>query len=182
MLVWSRNTVRENSHVSFFWGGDPFCWVVRRPEKTYGGADRFAWMTSGSLPSVQNYRHYCLFKSHAEKWTSYSPHVFSVYGWLSEFTYFHFFPVICWSYLRTEISFIRSTGNKLHFSLSCETTLLVLSCDRIESAKLIHSTPSPAKLVYYISLRDKHQQPVINKKNDIIQDVHPYRKNSCGDI
>ena len=37
-------------------------------------------------------------------------HVFSVYDWLSELTFFSFFPVICWSYLRTEIS----TGNKLH--------------------------------------------------------------------
>ena len=37
-----------------------------------------------------------------------------------------------------EISVIQSTGNKLHFSISCETTLLMLSCDHIESVKLIH--------------------------------------------
>ena len=41
-------------------------------------------------------------------------HVFSVYGWLSELTYFRFFPVICWSYLRTEISISLSMGNRLY--------------------------------------------------------------------
>ena len=58
---------------------------------------------------------YCLFKSIEEVWTSSSPHVFfSVYGWLSELTYFRFFTVICWSYLRTEISVTLSIGNKLY--------------------------------------------------------------------
>ena len=28
----------------------------------------------------------------------------------------------------------------------------MLSCDRMESAKFIHGTPSPVKLVYYISI------------------------------
>ena len=59
-------------------------------------------------------------------------------------TYFRFFfPVICWSYLWTEISAILSIHNKLYsspysfiFSYLCPT-LLLLSCDRIESAKLI---------------------------------------------
>ena len=48
-----------------------------------------------------------------------------------------FFPVYFCFYLRTEMSVILSTSNKLHFSLSCETTLLMLSCDHIESVKFI---------------------------------------------
>ena len=36
MIVCCRNTVRENSHISFFCGGDLFCDVVRRPENTHG--------------------------------------------------------------------------------------------------------------------------------------------------
>ena len=51
--------------------------------------------------------------------------------------------------LRTEKSVILSTGNKLHVSLSCETTLLMFSCGLIECDKCIHCTTSPAKLVYY---------------------------------
>ena len=151
-FVWSRNKVTENSHISFFCGRDPFFEVVGRPENTYGGADRFAWVISGFLPSVQNYRPYIVFQV---LWTRLFAHVFSVYDWLSELTYFPFFSVICWSYLRTEISVILSTGNKLDsrhhplLPLSCEATLLMLSCDRIESAKFFHSTPSLAKLVYY---------------------------------
>ena len=49
-------------------------------------------------------------------WTSSSPHVFSVYGWLSELTYFQCFPVICWSYLQTEVSVTLSIGNKQYSS------------------------------------------------------------------
>ena len=74
--MWSRNTVRESSHISFFRDGDPFCEEMRRPKNTHGGADRFTWVTSGSLPLVQNYWPYI---------------VFSNYGWLSELTYFRFF-------------------------------------------------------------------------------------------
>ena len=54
-------------------------------------------------------------KSHAEIGASSSPHVFSLWGWLSELTYFHFFSVICWAYLQKEISVILSTGNEFHF-------------------------------------------------------------------
>ena len=36
MIVCSRNTVREGSHISFFCGGDPFCEVVRRLENRHG--------------------------------------------------------------------------------------------------------------------------------------------------
>ena len=147
--------------------GDPFCKVVRRPENTYGGADRFAWRTSGSPPSFEwpanlsfspkLQTSYCL-SSPTRKYEHASSPTYFLFmaGYWNLHTSGVFFPVICWSYLRTEISVTLSTGNKLHsrhppflFSLSCETTLLMLSCDRIESAKFIHSTLSPAKLVYY---------------------------------
>ena len=49
---------------------------------------------------------------------------------------FVFFPVFCWSYLRMVVSVTLSIENKL-YSFSCETTFLVLSWDRIESAKFI---------------------------------------------
>ena len=54
-FVWSRNTVRKSPHISFFCGGDPFYKVVRRPENTYEGADRFAWVTSGTLTSLSGH-------------------------------------------------------------------------------------------------------------------------------
>ena len=157
----SKNTVRESSHISFFCGRDPICWVVRRPVNTHGElTGQLEWPVGLSL-RLRDQRIFplrlsdqrislvdlCLqskitdiissLKSHAELRTSSSPHVFSVYGWLSELTYFRFFSVICCSYLRTEISVILSTGNKLTFPFSCETILLMLSCDRIESAKFI---------------------------------------------
>ena len=131
--MFSRNTVGESSHKSFFWGGDPFCEVVRRLENTHRDMTGSAWVTSGSLfawetsgpfplrlsdqrisvfgPKSQTL--YCLFKSHADIWTSSSPRVFFCL-WLVIGTYIlpFFFPVICWSYLRTEISVTLSIGNK----------------------------------------------------------------------
>ena len=62
-IVCSRNTVKESSHISFFCSGDPFCEVVQRRENTQGGADRSAWGTRSSLPSVQNYRPFIVFSS-----------------------------------------------------------------------------------------------------------------------
>ena len=146
----NSNTVRESSHISFFCDGDPLLWS----SATAGGHTRhvclsdtqvshfiwetsgslsFAWETSGSLPSVPLYRPYIVFSNPMLKY-EYPLRLtyFSVYGWLSELTYFRFFfSVICWSYLRTEISDTLSIGNK-SYSLLCETTLLMLSCDRIE--------------------------------------------------
>ena len=148
----SKNTVRESSHISFFCGGDPFCEVVRRPENTHekltgllewpacfslrlsshwispftwetSGSLPFVWATTGSLPSVQNYRSYIVFQV---PWTRLFAHLFFCL-WL----------VIGTNILpRTEISVTLSIGNEL-YSLSCETTLLMLSCDHIESAKFI---------------------------------------------
>ena len=139
-LLWSSATAGEHTG-----GFDRSAWVTN-------GSLPFAWGIRRSLPSVQNYRPYIVFSSPMRKQ---EPTKFSVYGWLLELTYFHFFPVICWSYLRTEISVTLSIGNKLYsrchlyLSLSCETTLLMLSRDCIESAKFIYGTLSLAKLVYY---------------------------------
>ena len=64
------------------------------------GSLPFAWSTSGSLPRIFAFRPKvqtlcCLFKSHAEVWTSSSPHVFFCL-WLVIGTYIIlFFPVIC---------------------------------------------------------------------------------------
>ena len=59
-----------------------------------------------------------------------------VAGYRNLHTFSCFFPVICWSYLQLEIFVTLSIGNEL-YSLSCETTLLMLACDHIESAKFI---------------------------------------------
>ena len=120
-FVWSKNTIRESSHIYFFGSGDPFCKVVWRPENTHGGADRFAWVASGYPPSL---------KSQADPrpfaWTTSSSHPFAwatsrcptyflfMAGYRNLYTSVFIFPVICWSYLQTEISDILSTGNKLH--------------------------------------------------------------------
>ena len=136
MIVCSRNPIRESSHISFFCGGDPFCEVVWWSENTCKeltgllewpaglspltwATSRplpFAWAISRSLPLVQNYRPYILFKSHADIWISSSPTYFFCL-WLVIRAYilpFLFFFVICWSYLRTEISVTLSIGNKLY--------------------------------------------------------------------
>ena len=144
----SRNTVRESSHISFFYGMDLFCEVVRRPENTHGEADRSAWVTSGSppfawapngfLPSVQNYRPYIVSQVPCRNMNIlFASRLFCLWLVIGTYILLGVFPVICWSYLQTEISVILSTGNKLHFSFSCETTLLTLSCDCIESVKFI---------------------------------------------
>ena len=152
----SRNKVRESSHISFFCGEDPFCEVMQRPQNTHGELTGGLEWPAGLSPSLERPVDLCLLtkitdlilslKSHAEIWTS-SPHVFCCL-WLviGTYTLLGFFPVIHWSYLRTEISVILSIGKKyilaiiLYFSLSCETTLLMLSCDCIESAKFIFSS------------------------------------------
>ena len=45
-----------------------FCEIVRRPENKYEGADRFAYVTSRSLPSVQNYRPCIVFSGSMQKY------------------------------------------------------------------------------------------------------------------
>ena len=135
----------------------------------------FAWETSGSSPSfersaglcslLERPSDFCLQSKITELILSFqvpcgnmkilfASRIFC--SWLVIGTYILpvFFPVICWSYLRMEISVILSISNKLysrHYPLFfSETTLLMLSCDCTESAKFTPSTPSPAKLVYYM--------------------------------
>ena len=123
----------------FVWetsGPLPFAWATSWPLP-------FAWASIGSLPGISTFSPklqtlYYLFKSHAEVWTSSSRHVFFCL-WLFIGTYIlPFFPVICWSYQRTEISVALSISNKLYSSpFSIFSALLMLSCDRLETAKFI---------------------------------------------
>ena len=139
-----RNTVRESSHISFFCGRRPFCEILRRPENTHQRVSAF----SQKLQTL-----YCLFKSHADIWISSSPTYFSVYGWLSKLTYFRFFPVICWSHLRTEISVTLFLGNKLysrHHILYFTFLWKPLCWCYLATALNLLSSSLPAKLVYYI--------------------------------
>ena len=122
MFVWSRNTVRDSSHISFFCGRDPFCEVVWQLENTHGGADRFAWLTSGPPPSLEwpvglsfSPKLQTLYCLSSPMNTPLCPRIFLfMAGYQNLHTSSFFFSVICWSYLRTEISVILSTGNKLH--------------------------------------------------------------------
>ena len=91
--VWSRNTIRESSHIFFFCGGDPFCDLVWQLENTH---DMFAWVTRRSLPSLERSADLFLqskmtdlifsLKSQAEIWKFFLLHVFSVNGLLSVFS------------------------------------------------------------------------------------------------
>ena len=146
----SRNTVRESSHIYFFCGRGPLLSSETAKEHTQhvclgdslvslftwetSRSLPFTWATSRSLPSVQNYRPYIVFQV---PWTRlFTSRIFLFMAGYQNLHTSAFFPVICWSYLRTEISVTLSIDNKL-YSLSFETTLLILSCDHIESAKFI---------------------------------------------
>ena len=154
-FVWSRNIVRESSHISFFCGGDFFCEVVRQPENTHGGANRFAWVTCGPPASIKWSAGLCLPSIITDLILSFqvpcgnmiiffASRIFCL--WLVIGTYLlPFFPGnllilsangnICHSIHRQIIIFFAII---FYYYLSCETTLLMLSCDRIESAKFIH--------------------------------------------
>ena len=67
----------------------------------------------------------------------------------------------------------------LYFSLSCKTTLLMLSCDSTESAKFIHGTPSPVKLVYYKNSDD--QAMSVPPKNHRVRGRAPSHNNKSGE-
>ena len=129
------------------------CWTDFAWETS--GSLSFVWATSGSLPSVQNYRPYIVFSSLMQKYEHLRHAYFSVYSWLSELTYFHFFPVICWSHLRTEISVTLSIGNKLY---SCHHILYLsflwkpLCWCYLATALNLLSSSSPAKVVSYTNL------------------------------
>ena len=151
-LEYSR---REFAHVFLLWRGSFVCIRATAKEHTRGSWQVCLSVQRVSL-SVQNYRPYVVFQLWRKYEHATSPTYFLFMAGYRNFpTSAFIFSVICWSYLRTEISVNLSTGNNyifailFYFSLSCEATLLMLSCDRIESAKFIHGTPSPAKPVYY---------------------------------
>ena len=132
MFVWSRNTVRESLHISFFCGRDPFWEVAWWLENTHGGADRSAWVISRSLPSLEREVDLSLCLGD-QQISAFSPKLQTLYClsspmnmplrpciflFMAGYQNLHtsiFFPVICWSYLQMEISVILSTGNKLHY-------------------------------------------------------------------
>ena len=89
-------------------GSLPFTWGTSGPLP-------FTWVTSGSLPSVKNYRPYISFQVPSRNMNILFAHVFFCL-WLVIGTYIllGFFPVICWSYLWTEISVTLSINNKLY--------------------------------------------------------------------
>ena len=93
MIVCCSNTVRESSHISSFCGGDPYSKVVQWPEYTYEELTGLLEWSAGLCLQFQITDLIFSLKSQAETWTSSLPHLFSVYGWLSELTYFCFFSV-----------------------------------------------------------------------------------------
>ena len=160
MTIVCRNTVRESLHIFLLWRG-PFLWSCAAAGEHTGGADRSAWTTNGSLPSLERPADlspsferpqtlYCLFKSHAEVWTSSSPHVFFCL-WLVVGTYILpvFFPAFCWSYLRTEIFVTLSIGNKL-YSRHHILYFSFLWRHFVDVILRPLCLSSPAKQVYYI--------------------------------
>ena len=119
--MWSWNKVKASSHISFFCGGGPFCEVVWRPENTHGELTGLLEWPVNLSPSLEWPVNLCLQSKITDLILSFKSHVFFCL-WLVIGTYIlRFFPVICWSYLRTQISLILSTGNKFnsrHHSLS----------------------------------------------------------------
>ena len=112
-LLWSSATAGEHTWGAIMstWvtsGSLPFAWETT-------GSLPFAWATSGSLPSVQIYRPYTIFSSPMWRYEHPLRLTYFFCLWLVIGTYIlPFFPVICWSYLRTEISVTLSIGNKLY--------------------------------------------------------------------
>ena len=119
-ILCSRNTVREFAHIFLLWRG-PFLWSTATAGKHTQGAGRSAWVTSGSLlslerladlptslersadlsPSLERPADLCLqskitdiilsFRIPCGNMNILFANVFSVYCWLSELTYFRLF-------------------------------------------------------------------------------------------
>ena len=128
-IVCSRNTVRESSHTSFFCAGT-LLWSSATGKPTVCLSDQWTPPSLG-WPAGHSHRLrdqptspfrlsdnrisafspklqilYCLLKFHAEIWTSSSPHVFSVYGWLLELTSFR---------VSGNLLILSANGNICHF-------------------------------------------------------------------
>ena len=112
--MWSRNTIRESSHISFFCGRKPFVWF----RMTTGKHTQESWQIGLSIqrvslsPKLQTL--YCLSSPMWKYEHASLPTYFLFIAGIGTYILPLLFLVICWSYLRTEISGILSTGNKLH--------------------------------------------------------------------
>ena len=107
------SSIREFAHIFLLWRkthtGN---WQVCLSDQRVSALCLRDQRTSHFSPNLQTL--YCLPKSHAEVWTSFSPHVFFCLLLVIVTYILVFFPVICWSYLRTEISATLSVCNKLY--------------------------------------------------------------------
>ena len=148
----SRNTVGESSHISFFCGRAPFCEVVRRPENIHEEmTGLLEWPAGLRLQSkitdlILSFQVPCGYTNIL------FAHVFFC-SWLVIGTFIlPIFPVICWSYLRTEISVTLSIGNKLysrHHILYFSFLWKPPCWCYLATALNLLSSSSPSKLVYY---------------------------------
>ena len=151
----SRNTIRESSHISFFCCGDPFCEEVRRLENTHRRLTGLLEWPAGFSLRLRDQR-ISPPRLSDQKISAFRPKLQTLYC-LSSPTYFLFmagYRNVHTSLFSSNLlilsamwnSVILSTSNKL-FSLSCETTLLMLSCDCIEYAEFIVASEA----IYYIT-------------------------------
>ena len=150
----SSNTVRESSHISFFCAGDPFCEVVQGLENTHGVLTGLLERPADLTPSLEPPEDLCLQSKITDLTLSFQVPCRSmnilfasrIFLFMAGYWNLHtsgFFPVLCWCYLRTEISVTLSIGNKLYslhhilyFSFLWKHFVDVI-CVQIESAKLI---------------------------------------------
>ena len=113
-----RESEREFAYIYFLllW---PFLLGSAATEEQTRGTNWYAWVTSGSLPSVKNYRPYIVssfFFFCPKRICKYPLHT-RIFLFMSGYRNLYtsvFFSAINWSNLRTEISVTLSLGNKLY--------------------------------------------------------------------
>ena len=111
LYVVGMQSERERVRASFFCDRDPFCEVVRRPENTHGKLTGLLEWPAGIC--LQSKITDLILSFPCGNMNILFAHVFL---FMAGYRNLHtFLPVICWSYLRTEISVILFAGNKLHF-------------------------------------------------------------------
>ena len=139
-FVWSKNTFRKRVHTNLSSVAGTLCVYYCDDRKTHTGVWQVCLSDQQVSPSIQNYRPYIVFQlPRGNMNTPLRRRIFCFRQVIGTYI----LPIFSGNLLITFLTIV------LYFSLSCETTLLMLSCDRIESAKFIHGTPSPAKPVYY---------------------------------
>ena len=146
----SRNTVRYSSHTSFFCGGDTFCEVVRRQENTHEElTGLLEWPAGLCLPSKFTDLIFSFQVQCGNMNILFASRIFCLWPVIGTWI-LPFFPVICWSYLRTEISVTLSIGNKLY----SRHHIIYFSCKSLcwcyfATALNLQTLLLRAKLVYY---------------------------------